>query len=42
MKEEISLMKKYAHLIWGGIPIDTEWAINTQVWKTFKEKNKLL
>jgi len=38
-KEEIKLLKKYADLIWGGVPLDIEWALKTQVWTTFKNNN---
>ena len=34
-KEEIKLLKEHAHLIWGGIPIDIQWALNTQIWKQY-------
>jgi hypothetical protein len=37
-KEEIKLLKFHADLIWGGIPKDIEWALNTLVWKTYKTK----
>jgi hypothetical protein len=37
-KEEIKLLKKYSHLVWGGIPLDIQWALKTQVWKTYKTK----
>ena len=40
-RAEISLMKEHSVLVWGGIPTDHEWAINTQVWKTYKEKHNL-
>lgn len=36
--KEIHLMRKNAYLIWGGVPLDVEWAINTLVWKEFKKK----
>lgn len=36
--KEIHLMRKYAYLIWGGVPHDVDWAINTLVWKEFKNK----
>lgn len=41
-RAEISLMQEHAIYLWGGIPQDGEWAINTQVWKNYKAKNKLI
>jgi hypothetical protein len=40
-RAEISLMQEHAKSVWGGIPVDHEWAINTQVWHNYKTKNKL-
>lgn len=37
-KAEIKRLKEHSHLIWGGIPVDIQWALNTQVWKNYKLK----
>lgn len=28
--------KEICFLIWGAVPLDIQWAKNTQVWKSFK------
>ena len=40
----IRLMKKFKEIapyIWGGIPHDTEWALNTQVFKQYCIKHNI-
>ena len=41
-KEDIKLLKQHAHLVWGGIPHDIEWALNTLVWKKYCDTNLLV
>lgn len=39
MNKEVFIKDSY--LIWGGVPIDIEWAMNTLVYKQFiQNKNK--